>query len=197
MENLYLVVGLGNPGKGYERTRHNAGFLAVDRLVRRWRLEWTADAVFDSRRARVDRDGRRVLMVQPQTFMNRSGDAVGRYVAYYRVALERLLVVVDDADLDLGTVRLRPRGSSGGHHGLESIERQLGTREYGRLRIGIGRRSEGPREITNHVLGRFERSEWPWFERVLDRVADQIECWLEAGMGVAMNRYNGVVAQTE
>jgi PTH1 family peptidyl-tRNA hydrolase len=197
MENLYLIVGLGNPGRGYERTRHNAGFLAVDRLAGRWRLEWTADAGFNSRRARVDRDGRRVLMVQPQTFMNQSGDAVARYVAYYRVALGRLLVVVDDADLDLGIVRLRPRGSSGGHHGLESIERQLGTREYGRLRIGIGRRNEGPREITGHVLGRFERSEWPWFERVLDRVADQVECWLEAGMGVAMNRYNGVVAQTE
>lgn len=197
MENLYLIVGLGNPGRGYERTRHNAGFLAVDRLAGRWRLEWTADAGFNSRRARVDREGRRVLMVQPQTFMNQSGDAVARYVAYYRVAIERLLVVVDDADLDLGIVRLRPRGSSGGHHGLESIERQLGTREYGRLRIGIGRRNEGPREITGHVLGRFERSEWPWFERVLDRVADQVECWLEAGMGVAMNRYNGVVAQTE
>jgi PTH1 family peptidyl-tRNA hydrolase len=197
MENLYLIVGLGNPGRGYERTRHNAGFLAVDRLAGRWRLEWTADAGFNSRRARADRDGRRVLMVQPQTFMNQSGDAVARYVAYYRVAIERLLVVVDDADLDLGIVRLRPRGSSGGHHGLESIERQLGTREYGRLRIGIGRRNEGPREITGHVLGRFERSEWPWFERVLDRVADQVECWLEAGMGVAMNRYNGVVAQTE
>jgi peptidyl-tRNA hydrolase, PTH1 family len=197
MENLYLIVGLGNPGKGYERTRHNAGFLGLDRLARRWRLEWKADAGFNSRRARMDRDGRRVLLVQPQTFMNRSGDAVARYVAYYRVGVERLLVLVDDADLALGTVRLRPGGSCGGHHGLESIERQLGTRDYGRLRIGIGRSTEGAREITDYVLARFESSEWSWFERVLDRVADQVECWLQAGMNVAMNRYNGVVTRTE
>ncbi|MCL4180573.1 MAG: aminoacyl-tRNA hydrolase [Verrucomicrobia bacterium] len=197
MENLYLIVGLGNPGKRYERTRHNAGFLAVDRLVRRWSLAWATEARFDARSARVDREGRRVLLVQPQTFMNRSGDAVGRYVTYYRVALDRMLVVVDDADLELGTLRLKPRGSSGGHHGLESIESQLGTREYARLRIGIGRRREGPREITDYVLGRFEPSEWRGFERVLERSADQMECWMAEGMSVAMNRYNGVLAPME
>jgi peptidyl-tRNA hydrolase, PTH1 family len=197
MENLHLIVGLGNPGKGYERTRHNAGFLALEQLVRRWRSEWSASVRFNSRWVRIERDGRQVLLVQPQTYMNRSGDAVARFVAYYRVALERILVVVDDADLELGMVRLKARGSSGGHHGLESIESQLGTREYGRIRIGIGRRSEGPREITGHVLGRFERSEWPWFERVLERVADQMECWLDAGVAMAMNRYNGMVSRTE
>jgi peptidyl-tRNA hydrolase, PTH1 family len=197
MENLYLIVGLGNPGKRYERTRHNAGFLAVDRLARRWSLAWATEARFDARSARVDREGRRVLLVQPQTFMNLSGDAVGRYVTYYRVALDRMLVVVDDADLELGTLRLKPRGSSGGHHGLESIESRLGTREYARLRIGIGRRPEGPREITDYVLGRFEPSEWRGFERVLERSADQMECWMAEGMSVAMNRYNGVLAPTE
>jgi PTH1 family peptidyl-tRNA hydrolase len=146
---------------------------------------------------RVDRDGRRVLLVQPQTYMNRSGDAVARYVAYYRVAVQRILVVVDDADLELGMVRLKPRGSSGGHHGLESIEARLGTREYGRLRLGIGRRDEGRREITDHVLGQFGRVEWEWFERVLDRASEQMECWLESGVNVAMNRYNGLVSRTE
>ncbi len=197
MENLHLIVGLGNPGKGYARTRHNAGFLALDQLMKRWRLEWSRDARFESQWARGEQDGRKVLLVRPQTFMNRSGEAVARYVTYYRVAVERLLVLVDDADLDLGAVRLRPQGSSGGHHGLESIEQQLGTREYGRLRIGIGRQREGPREITGHVLGRFGRSEWRWFERVLDRVAEQVECWLNAGTKAAMNRYNGLVAPTE
>jgi PTH1 family peptidyl-tRNA hydrolase len=196
MENVYLIVGLGNPGKGYERTRHNAGFLALERMGTLWRAEWSTGARFDSRWARVDRDGGRVLLVQPRTYMNRSGDAVARFVAYYRVALDRLLVVVDDADLVLGTVRMKPRGSSGGHHGLESIESKLGTREYGRLRIGIGR-NEGSREITDHVLGRFSSAEWPLVERVLDRVTDQVVCWLDAGMNVAMNRYNGVVPRTE
>lgn len=194
MEQVHLIVGLGNPGRGYVRTRHNAGFLAVEGLARRWRVEWSADGRFESSWARADRGVRRVLLVRPQTYMNRSGEAVARYMKYYRVALDRLLVVVDDADLALGAVRLKPGGSSGGHHGLESIEAQLGTREYGRLRIGIGRRAEGGREITDHVLGRFERAEWIWFERVLERVVDQMECWLEAGVQVAMNRYNGAVA---
>jgi PTH1 family peptidyl-tRNA hydrolase len=197
MEPLYLIVGLGNPGKGYERTRHNAGFLAVQHLADRWKVEWKADARFDARRARLERAGKRVLLVQPQTFMNRSGDAVARYAAYYRVSLDRLLVVVDDADLAFGTVRLRAKGSSGGHHGLESVESRLGSREYGRLKIGIGRAEPPLREITDHVLGRFSRSEWLWFERILDRVTDQVECWLQAGMGAAMNRFNGVVARTE
>jgi PTH1 family peptidyl-tRNA hydrolase len=196
MENTHLIVGLGNPGKGYERTRHNAGFLAVERLGVRWRAEWSEGVRFESRWARVDRVGRRVLLVQPQTYMNLSGEAVARYVSYYRVAMERLLVIVDDADLTLGSVRLRARGSSGGHHGLESIERLLGTREYGRLRIGIGR-SAGPREITGHVLGRFERAEWPLLERVMERVVEQVGCWLESGVTVAMTRYNGVVPRTE
>jgi PTH1 family peptidyl-tRNA hydrolase len=197
MEPVHLIVGLGNPGRGYARTRHNAGFLAVERLARNWQVEWSADGRFEASWARADRGVRRVLLVRPQTYMNRSGEAVVRYVKYYRVALERLLVVVDDADLALGALRLKPRGSSGGHHGLESIEAQLGSREYARLRIGIGRRAEGGREITDHVLGRFERAEWIWFERVLERVVDQMECWLEAGVQVAMNRYNGAVAQSE
>ena len=115
---------------------------------------------------------------------------------FYRVPMSRLLLAVDDADLPLGEIRLRPGGGSGGHHGLESVERQLGTREYARLRIGIGRES-GAREITNYVLGRFSSTETPLVDTVLTVASRQMECWLEAGIQKAMSQFNGTVAGPE
>jgi PTH1 family peptidyl-tRNA hydrolase len=193
MENLYLIVGLGNPGSGYARTRHNVGFQVTEQLARGWRAKWTAEKKFRSRVARVERDGRQLLLCQPQTYMNESGEAVAAAIAFYRLPLERLMVVVDDADLPLGEIRLRARGSSGGHHGLESIERQLATREFARQRIGIGRTADGRREITGHVLGRFNATETALMEEVLTRARGQIECWLDAGIEKAMSLFNGSV----
>jgi len=193
MENLYLIVGLGNPGADYARTRHNAGFLVADRLAERWQAGWTYERKFNARLASAQRETRRVLLCEPQTYMNSSGEAVGAVKAFYRVPLAGLLVVVDDADLPLGELRLRPGGSSGGHHGLESVERHLGTREYARLRIGIGRQ-QGAREITGHVLGRFGSTEAALADRVLTVATDQAEAWLEAGIQKAMNQFNGVVS---
>src|SRR5437879_3772488 len=129
MENFYLIVGLGNPGAEYARTRHNAGFRVVERLAERRGAGWTYEKKFNARLARAERGDRTVLLCQPQTYMNSSGEAAGAVVQFYRVALGGLLIVVDDADLPLGELRLRPGGSSGGHHGLESIEQHLGTRE--------------------------------------------------------------------
>src|ERR1017187_4547017 len=191
MENLYLIVGLGNPGADYARTRHNAGFQVADRLAERWRADWTYEKKFNTRLASAQRNDRRVLLCEPQTYMNSSGAAVGLVVAFYRVPLSGLLVVVDDADLPLGEIRLRPGGSSGGHHGLESIEQHLGTREYARLRVGIGR--SGAREITGYVLGRFNSTEAALVDKVLTVASDQAEAWLEAGIQKAMNQFNGVV----
>src|SRR5258707_10960268 len=111
--------------------------------------------------------------------MNSSGETVGSMVGFYRVPLKQLLVAVDDADLPLGEIRLRPGGSSGGHHGLESIEQHLGARDYARLRVGIGRQN-GAREITGYVLGRFNSTEAPLVDKVLTVATDQAECWLEA-----------------
>jgi PTH1 family peptidyl-tRNA hydrolase len=195
MENWFLIVGLGNPGREYLRTRHNAGFLLVELLAARWRVEWTAERKFQSRLARTGRDGRTVVLCQPQTFMNLSGEAVGSLMDFYRLPVGRLLVVVDDADLPLGEIRLRTGGSSGGHHGLESVEQHLATREYARLRIGIGRR-DGGREITDYVLSRFSAEESALMEQVLARAADQTECWLADGAEKAMNLFNGVVDST-
>lgn len=193
MENLYLIVGLGNPGAGYARTRHNVGFQLTEQLARGWRAKWTAEKKFQSRVARVERDGRQLLLCQPQTYMNESGEAVAAAMTFYRLPLGRLMVVVDDADLPLGEIRLRARGSSGGHHGLESIERHLATREFARQRIGIGRTADGRREITGHVLGRFNAAETALMEEVLTRAHGQIECWLDAGIEKAMSQFNGSV----
>jgi PTH1 family peptidyl-tRNA hydrolase len=193
MENLHLIVGLGNPGAKYARTRHNIGFMLVERLAEKWRTNWSDEKKFQARVARVERDGKPVLLAQPQTFMNASGDAVGAMVGFFRLPLKRLLVVVDDADLPLGEIRLRSQGSSGGHHGLESIEQHVGSREFARLRLGIGRTADGRREITDYVLAPFSAAEAAMAEQELTTACAQVECWLDAGIEKAMNQFNGVV----
>jgi PTH1 family peptidyl-tRNA hydrolase len=195
MENLRLIVGLGNPGRQYAKTRHNAGFMVLDRLAERWKADWTNEKKFTARVAHVDRDGQRLILCQPQTFMNASGETAGAVAAYYQVALERILVVVDDADLPLGAIRLRADGSSGGHHGLESIEQHLASRQFARLRIGIGRQDPVVRQITGHVLSDFSRAERELMDKVLARACDQIECWMREGILQAMNLYNGAIAE--
>jgi len=192
-----LIVGLGNPGRQYARTRHNAGFMVLDRLAERWRVSFASKKKFSARVALLDREGSRLLLCQPETFMNASGEAVKAISAFYRVAPESILTVVDDADLPLGEIRLRPRGSSGGHHGLESIEQHLGTREFPRLRVGIGRHESGAREITDYVLSQFSPAEAELLEKVLTRACDQIECWLSDGILQAMNRFNGKTVNTK
>jgi peptidyl-tRNA hydrolase, PTH1 family len=192
MEDWHLIVGLGNPGAEYAKTRHNAGFMLADLLASRWQAGWSTERKFQSRVARAERGGRRVALGEPQTFMNLSGAAVSALVRFYQVPLTKLVVAVDDADLPLGEIRLRPRGSSGGHHGLESIEQHLGSREFARLRIGIGRK-DGTREITGHVLGRLSAGELAVLEQILARAADQLECWLAHGLQKAMSQFNGVI----
>jgi len=194
--SLHLIVGLGNPGADYSRTRHNAGFLLVERLAELWGARWAYEKRFNARLARAERAGASVLLGQPQTYMNSSGEAVGALARFYRVPVSRLLLVVDDADLPLGEIRLRSSGSSGGHHGLESVEQQIGTRDYARLRIGIGREN-GAREITNYVLGRFGSTETPLVDKVLTVASRQVESWLEDGIQKAMSQFNGTVVGPE
>jgi peptidyl-tRNA hydrolase, PTH1 family len=195
MENVFLIVGLGNPGAEYAQTRHNAGFLLVEKLAAKWKCDWTNERKFDARIAKAELGGRKVFLCEPQTFMNLSGETVGALKDFYQLPQKQILVAVDDADLPLGEIRLRKSGSSGGHHGLESIEQHLASREFARLRIGIGRK-DGSREITNYVLGKFDSSENELFKKVLERASDQVETWLEAGIEKAMNQFNGVVDST-
>ena len=195
MENNFLIVGLGNPGAEYAKTRHNAGFLLVEKLAEQWQSGWVNERKFVARVAKAERNGKKVLLCEPQTFMNLSGESVGALVNFYQLPLGKILVAVDDADLPFGEIRLRKSGSSGGHHGLESIEQHLASREFARLRIGIGRK-DSSRQIANYVLGKFDASENELLKKVLERAANQVETWLTAGIEKAMSQFNGVVDST-
>ena len=193
MEEMRFIVGLGNPGAEYARTRHNAGFMLAEVLAGRWNAAWSAERKFQSQIARTERNGARIVLCRPQTFMNASGEAVGALVRFYQLPVSSLMVVVDDADLPFGEIRLRPGGGgSGGHHGLESIATHLDSKEFSRLRIGIGRK-DGLREITGHVLGRLSAGEAAAMEKILARAADQVECWIAHGLQKAMSQFNGVI----
>jgi PTH1 family peptidyl-tRNA hydrolase len=195
MENIFLPVGLGNPGADYAKTRHNAGFLLAEKLARHWGSKWSNQGKFQARVSRAERGGKTILLAEPQTFMNLSGESVGALVRFYQLPLDRILIVVDDADLPLGEIRLRPGGGTGGHHGLESVMQHVGSREYARLRLGIGRQDQS-RQITGHVLGKFSPAENALLDKVLERAAGQLECWLDAGIQKAMSQFNGAVSPT-
>ena len=165
--------------------------MVAERLAERARASWSNERKFRARVARLQRDGQKVLLCMPETFMNASGAAIAGIAAFYQVAPAQVLVVLDDADLPFGEIRMRPSGSSGGHHGLESVEQHLGTRDYPRLRVGIGREAGSAREITDYVLSDFKAEDRELLEKVLTRACDQVECWLKEGIQAAMNRYNG------
>lgn len=188
-----LIVGLGNPGREYRETRHNAGFMLADRLAGRWGASWRLETKFFAEVAEGSQGGKRWLLCKPQTYMNVSGDAVARLVNFYKFTPDTVLVLVDDADLGLGTIRLRSEGSSGGHHGVQSIEQRLGTRGFPRLKLGIARPAQSVRNIANYVLGRFDAEELPLLEKVLDRATRQVEMWSSDGIAKAMSLFNGTV----
>jgi len=181
-----IIVGLGNPGREYEKTRHNIGFMVVDRLAK------VAESVTWKRRFQADLAeawlaGEKVVLVKPQTYMNLSGHAVRQVVQWYRVPLENVLIVLDDLALPFGALRLRARGSAGGHNGLESVIEQLGSQEVPRLRVGIGR---GHATATAHVLSRFSPDEERQLPDVIDRAAGAVRLWMTAGIEKAMNDIN-------
>ena len=193
MKKRYLIAGLGNPGKEYAYTRHNAGFMLADRLANHWGWSWRTEKKFFAEIAEGSVAGKSVMLCKPRTFMNNSGDAVGALSSFQRIEPADVLVVVDDADLPLGTLRMRPEGSPGGHHGLESVEAHLGSRAYPRIRLGVARPDQGVRDIANHVLGRFSAEELVIWEKVLARSVEQAETWLNDGLARAMNLSNGSV----
>jgi PTH1 family peptidyl-tRNA hydrolase len=185
---LRLVVGLGNPGERYRRTRHNVGFMVVDALAARIDVERDRDEpdawVASARLGGVD-----VRLVKPLTFMNRSGVAVEKLAAELAVGPGELLVVVDDVALELGSLRIRERGSHGGHNGLRSLIDVLGTDEFPRVRVGI-RRGEIPEDVAGYVLSEFPREDVLIVQEVIGRAAEAVECVIREGAPSAMNRYN-------
>jgi PTH1 family peptidyl-tRNA hydrolase len=184
----HLVAGLGNPGPQYAASRHNVGFRCLERLAAAFNLTFGRKQK-QSLVVLGNIHDRRVILVKPQTFMNESGHAVVPLIRFYKVQLERLLVVYDDLDLPLGTVRLRPDGGSGGHKGMRSIIECLGTQDFARLRIGIGR-PPGRMDPAAYVLQDFSAEEKPLVEETLERAVAAIETWLHEGIETAMNRYN-------
>ncbi len=196
---MKVIAGLGNPGRRYRDTRHNAGFAAIDEIVRRCGLTFDTFSPV-SMIARVAMNGERVLLVKPLTFMNLSGRSVSEVTRYYRVAPADLLVVTDDANLPLGNLRARARGSAGGHNGLRSIIESLGTEEFPRLRIGVGRGDER-RDLADHVLARFEADEASAVSAAVARAAEAIELFVREDVERVMNEFNrnpeGVDAGTD
>ncbi len=184
----YLIVGLGNPGAGYQDTRHNVGFQVVQAFAqaRGWSFRHSSDLMGEL--AKGDVEGKRLFLLQPTTFMNSSGDAVRRCIDYYQVPIENLLVVCDDVALDLGTMRIRARGSDGGHNGLKSIAAHLRTQYYARLRIGVG--SPGQVVLADYVLGRFTSDEKVKVAAVVDRAQHILGLWISQGVAAAMQEAN-------
>jgi PTH1 family peptidyl-tRNA hydrolase len=183
-----IVVGLGNPGRRYEGTRHNIGFAVADEVARRH------EAAFESGRAstltaRRGRGPASLLVVKPLTMMNLSGEAVAGLAGFYKVEASAILVVADDVNLALGRLRLRARGTAGGHNGFRSIIACLGTGEFPRLRVGVGR-GDPRRDLADHVLARFDDDERGEVERTIARAADAVDTFLAEGIEAAMNRYN-------
>lgn len=193
---MKLIAGLGNPGREYERTAHNVGFDVVDELCRRFGGTWQAVTRFDARVARVSVGGDQVLLVQPQTYMNESGKAVGPLAHYYRIEPCDIVAVSDDADLPPGRLRIRPNGSTGGHRGLASLIDCLGTQEFPRVRIGIGHGSDG-RNLAHHVLGKLPESVRTTLDKVIPLAAEAALSLLQQGVAKTMERYNGITLVEE
>ena len=185
---LKAIFGLGNPGTEYRRTRHNVGFEVIDDLARRWRVDLKSSWKRKARLAAVK--NRDVLLVQPQTFMNLSGASVAGIMAFYKLAPADVLIVVDEVQLPLGKLRVRPSGSAGGHNGLKSVIASIGS-DFPRLRIGVGRGNE-QWDLSDHVLGKFAADELPVVERAVKRAADAVETFITEGVLAAMNQFNAV-----
>lgn len=192
---MKLVAGLGNPGRQYAGTRHNVGFAVIDALAARHAVVLEAapaDALMGKWRTADDT----VLLVKPLTFMNLSGEAVGQLLRYFKIDVPDLLVVSDDVTLPIGRLRIRTGGSEGGHNGLRSIQQHLGTTDYGRLRVGVGR-GDTRRDLADHVLARFDPEEMPGVEGAIARAADAAEMWVAEGVAKAMNTFNRAADRTD
>jgi len=185
---MKLVAGLGNPGRQYVGTRHNVGFEVIDQLVNRHGVSIEA-APADAVMGKWRDGGEVVLLVKPLTFMNLSGEAIGQLLRYFKVDVTDLLVISDDVTLPIGRLRIRSGGSEGGHNGLRSVAQVLGTNDYPRLRVGVGR-GDTRRDLADHVLSRFEPEEQPGVQDAVTRAADAVECWVRDGMAKTMNVYN-------
>jgi PTH1 family peptidyl-tRNA hydrolase len=190
---MFLIVGLGNPGAQYARTRHNAGWFVIDELARRHNIELQKKNA-DTKVGIGLIGEQKIALVKPQTFMNLSGRAVASLKHFHRLELSQILVISDDLNLALGKLRLRAGGSDGGHNGLKSVAQMLGSKDYPRLRFGVGEPAREERVeagTASFVLRPFGSDEWPIVEETTRRAADAIEFWTQNTLEAAMSRFNG------
>ncbi len=183
---IRLIVGLGNPGPEYERTRHNIGFMVLDRLATEWRVNWERSAKWGALWAKAEQ----AILVKPMTYMNRSGAPLQAVSQFYKIAPEETLAVFDDLDLPLGRLRIRLEGGTGGHNGLDSIITTLGSDQIPRLRVGIGAAPEAG--AVDYVLGRFFAEEQPLVDKTVARAAEAVKCSIDKGVVSAMNTFNKI-----
>lgn len=185
---MYVIVGLGNPGKKYDATRHNVGFETIDMLARRNNIE-VKKLKHKALYGQGTIGNKKVMLVKPQTFMNLSGESLLDIVQFYKIDPKNLIVIYDDIDIEVGSIRIRKKGSSGSHNGMKSIIYMLQTDQFPRIRIGVGKPEYG--DLVNHVIGRFPKEEIPTILEAIERSSQAVEMMITDGIDLAMNRYNG------
>lgn len=186
---MKLIIGLGNPGKTYEQTRHNIGFHVIDHLASKWNAPLT-QAKFKGMYSVIHRPEGKVVLLKPLTYMNLSGESVSALMDYYDIDIDDIIVIYDDLDLPTGQLRLRQKGSAGGHNGIKSLIQHLGTQNFNRIRIGISRPPAGMK-VPDYVLAKFNAEEKPLMQEAVGKSADACNYWLSKPFIEVMNEYNG------
>ena len=186
----WLLVGLGNPGTQYENTRHNVGFLVADELAERQNAP-IQRLKFKALTNLLTISGEKVLVMKPVTYMNLSGEAVRPAADFYKIPPEHIIVISDDTALDVGKLRIRKSGSAGGHNGLKSISQHLGTDQFPRIRVGVGKKPHPDYDLADWVLGKFQGEDRKAIAAAVERCADAVECYIKEGPDRAMNKFNG------
>ncbi|WP_459129163.1 aminoacyl-tRNA hydrolase [Guggenheimella bovis] len=187
---MKCIVGLGNPGKQYENTKHNLGFMVIDQLKKEHGLDQTKGQ-FEALVTEWQLHGEKILLVKPETFMNASGRSVRKVFDFYKLEPKDILVVYDDIDLEIGSIRLRKSGGPGTHNGMRDIVNCLSSKDFPRLRVGAGR--NGQKDLAEYVLSGFSKEQWKLIDEAIERSVSAIEVWILEGIESAMNRYNGSI----
>ena len=185
---MYIIAGLGNPGKEYERTRHNTGFIAIDKLAKKHGIIMNQE----KHKAVIGKgliNGEKVILIKPQTFMNLSGESIFEVMNFYKESLENFIVIFDDIDLPLGTIRIKDKGSAGTHNGVKSLVKELGSEHFKRIKVGVGK-PERKEDLVNYVLGRFSDIEFKEIESSTDNAVNAVEIIIKENVFKAMNEFN-------
>lgn len=185
---MYLIVGLGNPGKEYEKTRHNMGFMTIDKLSQKMNVELQKED-FKGIYGKTIFNNEKVILLKPLTYMNLSGESIIEIVNFYKIPLENIIVIYDDIDIEIGKFKIRKKGSSGTHNGMKSVIQNLGSTEFARIRVGIGK-PQSNEDLANFVLKKISEDEERLFIETVDRVAEAIITIITDGIDIAMNKYN-------